>query len=87
MTYFQTVSDRNNMALLMCNSARLLRIRAQVLVSKTERGEFSAEERGLYNRAADKYLQVGVHRVDAVVVGFISIRLVNVNSMSNPLLE
>lgn len=49
VAYFQTICDTNNVALLTSNSARLLRIRAQVIVS-SERGEFTPQERTLYNQ-------------------------------------
>lgn len=49
INYFKKINDRNNSALLISNSARLLRIKAQVMVRK-DRVEFTAEERTLYNQ-------------------------------------
>ena len=49
IAYFESIGDTNNVALLTSNSARLLRIRAQVIVT-SDRGEFTPLERSLYNQ-------------------------------------
>ncbi|XP_075072073.1 erythroid differentiation-related factor 1 isoform X2 [Mixophyes fleayi] len=55
---FETIKDATNIALLLCNSGRLMRICAQAHcggASDTSRGEFSPEEALYYNKAVDYY--------------------------------
>ncbi|XP_053731650.1 erythroid differentiation-related factor 1 isoform X1 [Synchiropus splendidus] len=60
MKNFEAISDSTNMALLLCNTGRLMRICAQAhcLASASgSRGEFSPEESRYYNKAIDYYLR------------------------------
>lgn len=57
---FRALGDRANVALLLCNTGRLMRICAQAhcaLASDRSRGEFSPEEALYYNKAIDYYLR------------------------------
>ncbi|XP_063818313.1 erythroid differentiation-related factor 1 [Pseudophryne corroboree] len=55
---FEAIKDNTNIALLLCNSGRLMRICAQAHCgngSDASRGEFSPEEALYYNKAIDYY--------------------------------
>uniref|UniRef100_A0AAY4DUY5 Erythroid differentiation regulatory factor 1 n=1 Tax=Denticeps clupeoides TaxID=299321 RepID=A0AAY4DUY5_9TELE len=60
MHNFEAISDDTNMALLLCNMGRLMRICAQAHSGQSDehsRGEFSPEEALYYNKAINYYSQ------------------------------
>ncbi|XP_048864932.1 erythroid differentiation-related factor 1 isoform X2 [Brienomyrus brachyistius] len=57
---FEAINDNTNMALLLCNTGRLMRICAQAhcaVSTDVSRGEFSPEEALYYNKGVDYYLR------------------------------
>ncbi|XP_034040596.1 erythroid differentiation-related factor 1 isoform X2 [Thalassophryne amazonica] len=57
MKDFEAIGDSTNIALLLCNTGRLMRICAHAQCVHQTRGEFSPEEALYYNKATDYYLR------------------------------
>lgn len=66
MKDFEAIGDSTNMALLLCNTGRLMRICAQAhsaVSSDQSRGEFSPEEALYYNKVPCQNLRLDIHIV------------------------